>query len=386
MKIKLTVYAQSLTTEKNWIKQLETVLSEESAIEIQGGHSSKNWGDIVFLDSGLKNLAETLSKIDRQGRGIFLVVKNQKQLPQFWIEGKVDDVIVLPFRTLDVFSKIRAYEQILTWNEVVDINDSISEVLQKFQEDLRLAERLQKAKIASRSSDLKGIRVSNRYFAGLKSGGDHFDFAESKDKSLVSLFLSHSTSYGLSSAVLSALMRVTLKVSVEALGKAGSATEVVQKIYDELLLTLGEKDRISLFFGTFSRADHYLRYFHVGQACAFYAKEVEKFQILKNQGPALSQSQAVSLGQEKEIQLHPMGRLVLVSYGFIESLGGEEKVCSILNEFRNRDATDVLNELSFKMKSKLAGEDEMPAQDCSTVVFDVEPQVLKLTKRGLAES
>ena len=73
------------------------------------------------------------------------------------------------------------------WKHVMTINDSVTETLQSLHDDLQMAERLQKAKLPKRFPSIKGFQISSRYLAGMRSGGDHFDLAESKDKAKLSL-------------------------------------------------------------------------------------------------------------------------------------------------------------------------------------------------------
>src|SRR2546430_7658660 len=53
------------------------------------------------------------------------------ETPKLWLEEKVDDVLVHPFRALDVLGKLRNYQQILKWDEVARLNSSFKEVLER---------------------------------------------------------------------------------------------------------------------------------------------------------------------------------------------------------------------------------------------------------------
>jgi len=50
----------------------------------------------------------------------------------------------------------------------------------------------------------------------------------------------------------------------------------------------------------------------------------------------------------------------------------------LLNEFRDREALDTLNEFAFKVKSKLETDDDMPARDCTAIVIDTEAEMMKV--------
>jgi serine phosphatase RsbU (regulator of sigma subunit) len=248
--------------------------------------------------------------------------------------------------------------------------------LEKLHQDLGLAERLQKSKLPLRFPEMKGMRVSSRYMAGMRSGGDYFDLAESQDKGQVSWVLTDSSSYGLSSAVLSVLMRVMMKLSAQ---EVRSSSEVLRKIRDELLLPLSEKDRLSIFYGTLSRKDYKLRFSNLGQISVFYAPPGKSFQHFPSQGAPLSKNEHEIPAQEMEIALEPGGRLALISDGFPEILGSAENVQRILNQFREKEPKDCLNELVYGIKAGFAEPDDLPAQDCTAVIVDIDARVLRLS-------
>jgi serine phosphatase RsbU (regulator of sigma subunit) len=207
----------------------------------------------------------------------------------------------------------------------------------------------------------------------MKAGGDHFDLAEAASGNQLSVVLSDSSSYGLSSAVLSVLVRVAVKLTAE---EVRSCESTVQAIQDELLLTLGEKDRLSMFYGAISRKDYRLRYVNMGSSAAFYAPPKTGFSRLSSQGPAFSKQNQVKISQA-EIELQPEGRLVLVSDGFIGAAGGDMGLVELLNRFRDRESADLLNELVFQVKEKFAEPDDMPAQDCTVALFDIDARILR---------
>jgi serine phosphatase RsbU (regulator of sigma subunit) len=288
--------------------------------------------------------------------------------------GLVDDVLVHPFRALEVQSKIKAAQQILMWDEVSQINTSFAEIVTHLKDDLKLAERLQIAKLPIRFPDVSGFKITQRYMAGLRSGGDYFDIAESRQGNLMSIVLSDSSSYGLSSQVLSVLMRVALKLTTE---EVRSTYETVKRIQNELGAVLGDNEKLSLFYGVLSRRDYRLKYLNLGSSCAFYADKSEPFRLLPSQGNPITRRGAIA-GQEAEIQLQPDGRLLVISDGFLETFGGMEKLEAALQGKRGDDAKTLLNELVFGVKSKLDNSDDMPVQDCTAAIFDVDSRIMRL--------
>ncbi|HUP56219.1 MAG TPA: hypothetical protein VM598_02125, partial [Bdellovibrionota bacterium] len=249
MDLKATLMALDRETEAAWLSELEFAARAIPGSRLLVAAGTEATGEIVFVDARLRDLDRKLADMDRRGRAVFLVVQEASAIPAALLDGRVDDVLVHPFRALELQSKIRHYQQILMWDEVSRLNASFSEVIAELHEDLKLAERLQKGRLPTRFPDMKGFKVTSRYAAGMRSGGDHFDLAESRDGQTLSIVLSDSSSYGLSSAVLGALMRVANKLSADT---ARSSLDTVARIREEVLATLKEKDRLSLFYGVLS--------------------------------------------------------------------------------------------------------------------------------------
>jgi serine phosphatase RsbU (regulator of sigma subunit) len=226
-----------------------------------------------------------------------------------------------------------------------------------------------------RFPEVKGLKAASRYLAGIKSGGDYFDLAESRDGNLLSFVMTDSSSYGLSSAVLSVMVRVMMKLTQD---EARSSHGTVRRIQEEMLVTLGPKDHLSLFYAVLSRKDYRLRFLNLGTSRAFYARPKEKFSELPVQGSALSRLSGPISVTESELVLEPDGRLIVVSDGFIDAAGGLSELRELLGQFRGREPVDSLNELVFKVKSRFTDPDDLPAQDCTAIVFDLDSRLIRL--------
>jgi len=363
------------------ISTLRDILGgDEQGVLIEAGSGSpESYGAIVLVDSENAKINEVLESIPRNGRSVFLLVSesNQDFVWDDQSENQFDDVLIYPWRRLEVESKFRFHDHLRLWHEVSDLNLSFQQLLASLDDDVHLAERLQKAKLPVRFPEFKGLHIRSRYLAGMKSGGDHFDLADSSEGSRLSILMSDSSSYGLSSGFLSTLMRMTLKLSRD---ESRSSLDTVKLIYDELLLTLKEKDHLSLFYGILSRKDYSLKYLHLGSSGFFHAKKGEGFELMKPQAPALSVSQnPFETIQESTIVCEPNDRLVLLSDGYMEACGGLDETRKFLDRFRDQPQVDLLNELTFWVKKDFKEEDDMPKQDCSALVFDIDAKVLRLT-------
>jgi hypothetical protein len=198
--LELTVVTER--TESEWIPELKRVLDRLGGFKLNVRTPTETLsGQILLLDSALKNLPDVLAGIERRGCAVFLLEdENASEIPAALSQGLVDDVIVQPFRWLDVLSKLKHYQQILMWEEVTRLNESFSGLIERLGDDLKLAERLQKSRMPARFPDLRGFKVSARYLAGLRPGGDYFDVADAPEAARLSVILTDSSSYGLSSA------------------------------------------------------------------------------------------------------------------------------------------------------------------------------------------
>lgn len=376
MALSFTVFAKNAETEEQLAAEFKSAVvgfSELSSLR------APELGQLILVDEdypGLHGFLEELSRSgDRRGRAVFLVVPDVNEVPEELLAGRVDDLLVRPFRSLEVLSKVRHMQQILLWDEVHEMNASFSEMIEQLRGDLKLAERLQKSKLPMRFTDLRGFKVVHRYLAGLKPGGDHFEVVESKDGQQLSLLLSDTSSYGLSSAVLSTVMRVMIRLNSE---ESRSAAETVRKIREELMATLTEKDRLSLFYGIVSRRDYKLRFVNLGSSSAFYAPPGREFKELPSQGSAVTAAGLDTGAQDLEIALEPQGRLALISDGFVESVGGAQALCELMTRLRSNEAADSVNEMVFRVKKNFHEEDELPNQDCTAVVFDLDSRLIRL--------
>ncbi len=377
----ITVHAESLELERQWADLVRAPLRELSHFRVIEASGSREPGAVVLFDGRHPRLRELLAPLSREGRSVFLMHSEGDPLPSAFADGLVDDVLIFPLRSLELLSKLRSHEQLQLWQQVSRMNEALGGVIQRLKDDLSVAERLQKARLPVRFPEIKGFQVKSRYLAGMKSGGDYFDLAESSDGRQLALILTDSSSYGLSSAVVSSIVRVASRLTVE---QSRSVRELVRAFYEELMVPLGPSDRLSLFYGVLSRKDYVLRYLNLGQSRAFHRPAGGKFTILPAQGGALSQGSRHSLGssqflQEAVLPLGPSDRLVLLSDGYLELLGGEDSARDVLEQFSNREPEDLLNELAFQIKSRLGDpREELPEQDATVLVFDVDGKVMRL--------
>jgi serine phosphatase RsbU (regulator of sigma subunit) len=376
--LKARVVAGGSTEASRLAREIEAALNDWIRLEV-GSDGTPEAGDsqVVFVDARLQDLDARLARIDRsQGQAVFLVVDEGGGVPAALVEGRADDVLVRPFRSIEVLSKLRYYHQLQAHRESLELNAAYAGLIDRMREDLQLAERIQKLKLPRRFPEVRGFRVTSRYLAGERSGGDYIDLAETRDGQSFAMVMTDASSYRVSSAVLDAISR---RMSNLPTDEVRSCVTAARRIRDGVLAHLGERDHLSLFYGVLSRKDYRLRFVNLGGARVFYAKPGDSFaEVVSGRGDPIVRAIGVRTENEGEVTLEPEGRLALVSDGFVETAGGPAEVLKILDQHRSADAADSLNELAFRAKRSVTEPEGLPAQDCTAVVFDVDSRVIRL--------
>ena len=161
-----------------------------------------------------------------------------------------------------------------------------------------------------------------------------------------------------------------------------NASHWIQAIYKELKITLGEQEHLSLFFGRFNRRDFSLHYQIYGTCEAFIVEKSGEVHHLEKHGRRMNAQHEPMEAFEKVIHLNPKDRVVLLSDGFVNGVGGEFLLQKIFHDKLDKDPFTLVNELAYQIKSKLVPGETFPGEDCSAIVIDVENRVLRLAPTG----
>ena len=137
-KIRITLIGSSPAKTDPWKKNLHKALATHFDAEIFEHNEAVSedlyLGELVFVDAQLPELNTVLSQLDRKGRAFFLITEDPNTVPTQLISGHVDDVLVFPFRALEVHSKIAHYHNILMWDEVKNLNESFQQMIELNQQ------------------------------------------------------------------------------------------------------------------------------------------------------------------------------------------------------------------------------------------------------------
>ncbi len=365
-----SVFGRDAKTETAWIQEIKKYQKRVgSALGNSVFSSKESLGEIWLIDSKKTGWQSWLENQDRVGRTFLLVVEEDELLPDARDLKWVDDLIVTPFRLAELLSKYRAHfereETAITQLELEKTNEVL--------------ERILAAKTPRRFTGLKGIRVSSKHLSGLKPGGDYFDLFESDKKDYVNILLADSSSYGLSSVLLGMVLSNSARIANEAQLRS---SDWIQAIYTDLKTALGEKESLSLFFGRLNRKDFTLHYQLFGSIEAFQIAQDGKCQVFQKHGKKITAQEAPIQCEEAVVVLNPKDRLVLLSDGFVNGVGGEAYLNQVFQKQMEKDPFLLVNELSYRIKAKLVEGETFPGEDCSAIVMDIENRVLRLAPTG----
>lgn len=368
-------------------------LAREYALELRGISGAElkrglsDFGpDVVIADE--KTLSSAFASVPQEARpSIFLAVnEGAREFPAALDAGLADDVIVRPFRRLELLSRLRWHNYLHALRSVEGINANVRKLTQRIEEDLVFAQKIQRRLIKDRFPPMSGISIKSKYWCGLKGGGDYFDVFEFADKNHIGFILTDVSSYKLSSAFISAMLALPARLDGEAI-RDPQAT--VRRIHGELRERMDEKETYSIFYGVLDRKSFVMRYVAFGSVfLGLQSARGARDWIYKGSEDPLTRESEVALAARKpvEISFEPEDRLYIVSDGLEESL--ETPIPKFLDAIEDRDPQAIVNEVSFAIRTKhdpdgtdaAEGETPMPPQDCSLLVVDVAKNILRLAR------
>jgi len=365
-----SVFARDAETENSWVREIrkyQKMVGKALGKDVY--HSKEALGEIWLIDARKEGWQAWLEHQDHEGRTFLLVIEESELLPDVRDLKWVDDMIVSPFRLVELLSKYRAHLGRKEVRMAQQDLDHANEVL----------ERILAAKTPRRFHSMKGLRVSSKHLSGLKPGGDYFDLFESDKKDYVNILLADSSSYGLSSVLLGMILSNSAKIANETQLRT---SDWIQSIYADLKTALGEKENLSLFFGRLNRKDFSLHYQMFGSVEAFRVSQDGHCSAFEKHGDKINGLEPPKKTEESVMVLSPKDRLVLLSDGFVGGIGGDKFLHQMFRKQIDKDPFMLVNELSFRIKTKLVDGETFPGEDCSAIVIDIENRILRLAPTG----
>lgn len=381
MFLSITVYAIDLASEKKYFNQFALVLkqlnlTEQFSLEL---YSQKLFfGDISLVDASSAEFFLDKIAEEKNVKNILLILEENSEYEElslnFLNEKKISDLIVYPFRPVEVLRKLQYFK----------FNISFTNTLASLKKDMHLISQLHKKKAPKRFSKIKNLEISTRYIAGLASGADYFDVLEFRDQEsvqqAVSFIFAHSSCHLLSSEFLHILE------NLKSLNSEQFIKELTQELSYLLKAKKNDEDQFSLFFCTFFPFAFQMSYVHFGGSFILFSPFYETpFKDLSRKLPPLSKSVISSFSNSNfsqalsnRLELPRGSRLAIFSNGFTE-LYGKKNLVSKLNQMRNQDGLDILNHFTFDIKQKFFhNENQLFPLDCTGVIIDLRSGFLSL--------
>lgn len=358
------------------IKKSIQIFAKELKAELQlveAEYAAIKSFDIIFAED---SFMQKLSFPNGSRPSLYVCISEDRHdLPQSFLDGIADDLYILPGRRLDFFSKIRLHESIKALRELEHSSVAIPGLVEKLQEDLLLAQKIQRRLIRDKFPVMGALSIKSKYWCGMKSGGDYFDVFEFADKNFIGVLLSDSSSYALSTKFLSTLMQIT------GVGGNDSAnpSAIVTRLFGSLKDEMKEADHLSVFYGVIDKKTYTMRYVNCGTAQA-YVQGKKSFWLSGTNTETLKRDSS-HVPAPSEIALEPSDRLVLFSDGWKEALP-KDTLKKFIESNAAAEAQQLVNDMSFQLKKNMGGgdNDALPAEDCSLLIFDMAKNVLRLAK------
>ena len=367
-KIKIGVSSDSIKKSiQTFTKELKATVSV-----VEPEYSAVKELDIIFATDAFML---TLSFPNGARPSLYVCVEEgQEDLPESFVAGVADDLYVLPGRRLDFFSKIRLHESIKALRELEHSSVAIPGLVEKLQEDLILAQKIQRRLIRDKFPSIGPLSIKSKYWCGMKSGGDYFDVFEFADKQHIGVLLSDSSSYALSTKFLSSLMHIS---GVEG-SDATNPSAIVTRLFGSLKDDMKAKDQLSIFYGVIDKKTYTMRFVNCGSAQAFIAGTKGSW-ISESSGDVLTKDNP-HVPAAKEVCLEPSGRLIILSDGWRDAF--KNSLEKFIETSTSTDAQQLVNDMSFRLKKSLddSESDAMPAEDCSLLILDMAKNLLRLAK------
>lgn len=308
------------------------------------------------------------------------VAESAQELPQLYLLGLADDVLVTPVRRNEFLSRLRWHYHLQNLRELEHTTAGVPALVKKLEEDLRLAEKIQRRLIRDKFPPMQGVSVKSKYWCGMQSGGDYFDVIEFPGGRYVGFLMADASSYTLSANLLATLMRQSLQVPQ---GEEPTPEKMIASVLNEV--TMKEKDRLAIFFGVLDRKTYRMRYVSEGSIWACKrsgsgSQQTAVEWIMRGERKPLSATVRV-VAPAREVRLDPEDRLLLFSDGWSQSIGSTMPGLIETQLKSEMDPQALVNELSFQLKQSIhdpEDDEPMPPRDCSVLLVDIEKNILRL--------
>ena len=266
-------------------------------------------------------------------------------------------------------------------HELGRANSAIEKMINQVNQELKLAQSLQKFLSPTELPNVQGFEFSTKFVPGTRFGGDYFDIFEHEDKLKYSVLISSASGYSLSSVLLSLIIKISSQMEAR---RGLSPDRVVALLAKELVPNIQNEDKANLFYGVFDRRSYEFSYCSVGSVDGFLQNYgQESLKELLPTAPALSKSFNTQL-QTKSLQLSSRDRLIFATEGLkntqntLGALWGGHRLAEAIMAAPRQGVHELRNEILFA-NERFSGKTD-PLRDQTLIVTEVKDRVIKLAK------
>lgn len=265
--------------------------------------------------------------------------------------------------------------------ELGKVNSALEKIILQVSQELTMAQALQKVLTPTELPQVQGFDFSTKFIPGTRSGGDYFDIFEHEDKLKFGILVSSASGYGLSSTLLSVIIKFSSQIEAR---RGLSADKVVSLLAKEVVGTIQGTDTASLFYGIVDRRTYELEYSSLGGIDGFLqVYGHEELVALSSTAPVLAKDFNTE-PQSKVVQLNPRDRLVISTEGLKLSQNpkgvawGTQGINQAILRAPKQGVHELRNEILFS-NEKYSGLSD-PQRDQTLIVTEVKDRVIKLAK------
>ena len=263
--------------------------------------------------------------------------------------------------------------------ELSQANERLQNLMASLSRDLKVAAKIQRVLLPTEFPNIGGFEFSSKFVASAIQGGDYLDIFEHEDKMKFGVLISAATGFGMSSLLLSAILKFSGQIEAR---RGAKPEKVLAMLADEVLEDAGEADLADLFYMIVDRRSYTMTYCSAGENLALVQSYgTGELTLLKPQQGGLS-TEGQRKFESSSVSLNPKDRLILCSRGAIEVKNlenesfGQERLFNALVSAPKTGVHDVRNHLLFEIKKFLSGRE--PTRDVTVLVAEVKDRVIKL--------
>lgn len=266
--------------------------------------------------------------------------------------------------------------------DLTKANGALEKMIAQVSQELKLAQSLQKFLSPTELPNVQGFEFSTKFLPGTRSGGDYFDIFEHEDKLKFGILISSASGYSLSSLLLSMIIKISSQIEAR---RGLEAHKVVALLAKEVVPSIQNEDKASVFYGIVDRRSFEMQYCSIGNIDGFMQVYGQDGLVeLLPTGPSLSKDFNTE-PQSRVIQLNPRDRLILATEGLKmsqNSLGvnwGGHGISEAISRAPKQGVHELRNEILFA-NEKYSGKPD-PVRDQTLIVTEVKDRVIKLASR-----